>query len=105
MNICVCTFKQACLYLMYQIDPFLWMSYYRCSFVEPQYSGTDIDVSKGPQPTVWDANCGSIFGHELMFSRTLELEIGYSNHFEAMKVAHGGTGKCHLHLHRMYSSP
>ena len=40
-----------------------------------------------------------------MFSRTLELEIGYSNHFEAMKVAHGGTGKCHLHLHRMYSSP
>lgn len=31
------------------------------------------------------------FGHELMFSRTLELEMDQSNSFEMVKVAADGT--------------
>jgi hypothetical protein len=41
---------------------------------------------------VWDANCGYSFGHELMFSRTLELQMGM-NHtsFEMVKHSKSGT--------------
>lgn len=54
------------------------------------------DQSEGTQPMIWNATCGKIFGPELMFSRTLELEMGQQSYFETVKNAHGGT-KIHLH--------
>ena len=61
------------------------------------------DISGGTKPTVWDANCGASFGHELMFSRTLEQEMGQQNHFETVKNAGGGTGECVFTIYFGYS--
>ena len=63
----------------------------RCSFVQPENSKEVYDISGGTKPTVWNANCGGSFGHELMFSRTLELDMGVQTHFETAKNARGGT--------------
>ena len=67
----------------------------KCSFKEASESSNGIitvdDVSQGTVPIKWDANCGRIFGHELLFSRTLELEMSYTNEFEMHKVARGGS--------------
>ena len=54
------------------------------------------DRSGGTRPTAWDAGCGGIFGPELMLARTLEMEMGQRNRFEAVKNARGGT-KIHEH--------
>jgi hypothetical protein len=62
----------------------------RCSFQEASDSKVD-DVSQGTVPIVWNANCGHAFGHELLFSRTLELTMGYWSQYEMHKVARGGT--------------
>jgi len=67
-----------------------------CSFLEPLDWHEVNDRSQGTTPTVWNANCGGVFGPELLFSRTLELEMGQKNHFEAVKNARGGT-KIHEH--------
>ena len=63
----------------------------RCSFKEPNNTHVD-DVSQGTVPIVWNGNCGHSFGHELLFGRTLELGMNYTNEFEMHKVARGGTG-------------
>jgi hypothetical protein len=67
----------------------------KCSFKEASESSNGIitvdDVSQGTVPIKWDANCGRVFGHELLFSRTLELEMSYMNEFEMHKVARGGS--------------
>jgi hypothetical protein len=39
---------------------------------------------------MWSANCGASFGHELMFSMTLEkAKNGVGRNFETVKIAHG----------------
>ena len=68
----------------------------KCSFMEAYEnengkSKVD-DISLGTQPIAWDANCGHVFGHELTFGRSLELEFEYENEFELIKVARGGSG-------------
>ena len=70
--------------------------YPSCSFVEPQDAGGVNDKSGGTKASIWNANCGGAFGHELMFQRTLELEMGQSSSFEAVKNARGGT---EIHKH------
>jgi len=41
---------------------------------------------------MWSANCGASFGHELMFSTTLEkAKNGVGRNFETVKIAHGGS--------------
>jgi hypothetical protein len=68
------------------------MQYGKCSF---QYAKDDtriLDVSSGTVPISLDANCGSKFGHEFTFGRTLELELKYDNEYELHKVARGGSG-------------
>jgi hypothetical protein len=67
-----------------------------CSFVRPLNANDVQDVSDGTQPTKWNANCGASFGHELMFSRTLELGMGVKSRFEMVKNAEGGT---EIHKH------
>ncbi len=85
----------------------------KCSFMEAYEkngkSKVD-DISLGTQEIAWDVNCGHVFGHELMFGRTLELELsgddsgsnattstgggglGYdTKEFELIKVARGGS--------------
>ena len=63
----------------------------------PQNDGVTLqDRSSGAQPTVWNAECGGTFGHELMISRTLEMEMGQQNNFEMVKNAKGGT---EIHRH------
>ena len=56
--------------------------------------GNPRQVSGGSKPTKWDADCGGSFGHELMFSKTLEklmLEADQGRSFEAVKNARGGS--------------
>ena len=84
--------------------------YPSCSFVEPQDAGGVI-VKSGEtkasmtKPSIWNANCGGAFGHELTFQRTLELEMGQSSSFEAVKNARGGT-EIHRHWYvQTTSSP
>ena len=67
-----------------------------CSFIIPQENGGVVDNSGGTVKTVWNSNCGDSFGHELTFSRTLELEMGQQTGFEAVKNSHGGT---EIHRH------
>jgi len=62
-----------------------------CSYVIPQDNGRIVDQSKGTQLTVWDSNCGHSFGHELTFSRTLEMQMGQTTNFETVKNSHGGS--------------
>jgi len=62
-----------------------------CSYVIPQDNGRIVDQSKGTQQTVWDSNCGHSFGHELTFSRTLEMQMGQTTNFETVKNSHGGS--------------
>jgi hypothetical protein len=62
----------------------------RCSFVNPREEGGVDDISGGSQPTIWSANCGESFGHELMFSTTFEKAKTGTN-FETVKIAHGGS--------------
>jgi len=62
-----------------------------CSYVIPQDNGRIVDQSKGAQQTVWDSNCGHSFGHELTFSRTLEMQMGQTTNFETVKNSHGGS--------------
>ena len=57
----------------------------------PQDAGGVVDESGGAKPTAWNSECGGSFGHELTFSRTLEMEMGQQNNFEAVKNARGGT--------------
>jgi hypothetical protein len=65
----------------------------KCSFVEVVDDTNVYNVSQGIVPTVWNANCGHEFGHELLFSRTLELEMDYNaTEFEMHKIARGGSG-------------
>jgi hypothetical protein len=69
------------------------LTFGKCSFVSPVKNSYNLKlVSGGTVPTVWDANCGYSFGHELMFSRTLELQMGM-NHtsFEMVKHSKSGT--------------
>lgn len=66
----------------------------KCSFVTPKKKnlGELKQISGGSVPTSWDANCGYSFGHEWMFSRTLELQMGMNNTaFEMVKHSCGGT--------------
>ena len=63
----------------------------KCSFTEANDTLVN-DVSQGTVPIVWNANCGHSFGHELLFSRTLELGMNYTTAFEMHKVARGGSG-------------
>ena len=64
----------------------------RCSYVDPREDGGVDDISGGSQPTMWSANCGASFGHELMFSMTLEkAKNGVGRNFETVKIAHGGS--------------
>ncbi|KAL9179016.1 hypothetical protein ACHAXT_011989 [Thalassiosira profunda] len=67
-----------------------------CSYVEPLGGLRERDRSGGTRPTAWNANCGDSFGHEWMFSRTLEMEMGQQRPFEAVKNARGGT---EIHQH------
>ena len=64
----------------------------KCSFMEATEDEVK-DVSQGTVATVWNANCGHSFGHELLFSRTLELgAMNYTaRDFEMVKVARGGS--------------
>ena len=62
-----------------------------CSYVIPQDNGRIVDQSKGTQQTVWDSNCGHSFGHELTFSRTLEMQMNQTTNFETVKNSHGGS--------------
>ena len=64
----------------------------KCSFKRVKNDTSVDDASQGTVPTVWNANCGSSFGHELMFSRTMELAMNYETEFEMHKVARGGSG-------------
>lgn len=70
---------------------FSMIIYCSCSFLVPLDWNAVNDHSGGTKPTVWNANCGGSFGHELMFSRALELEMGHQNRFEVVKNAHDGT--------------
>ena len=65
----------------------------KCSFVTPNKRTNELkQVSGGTVPTVWDANCGYSFGHELMLSRTLELQMGMNDTaFEMVKHSKEGT--------------
>ena len=77
---------------LYQLSPNKLRCLYSCSFLEPRRFGDEVnDRSGGTMPAVWNANCGGIFGPELMFSRALELEMGQQKPFEAVKNARGGT--------------
>ena len=67
------------------------LTFGNCSFVIPRESGGVDDISGGTVRTVWDANCGQSFGHELMFSRALELKMNQDTAFETVKLAVGGT--------------
>ena len=62
-----------------------------CSYVIPQDNGNIIDKSRGTQQTVWDSDCGHSFGHELTFSRTLEMQMNQTTNFETVKNSHGGS--------------
>ncbi len=68
------------------------MQYGKCSFQYVENDTTTLDASSGTVPISLDANCGSKFGHELTFGRTLELEFEYMKEFELIKVARGGSG-------------
>jgi len=61
------------------------------------------DRSGGSKPTVWNSECGGTFGHELTFSRTLEMQMGQQTSFETVKNAHGGT-EIHKHWYPGYGS-
>lgn len=61
-----------------------------CSFVDFNKTATPISRSGGSKPILWSANCGMSFGHELIFSKTLEMN-GVRRGFETVKVAEGGT--------------
>ncbi len=53
-----------------------------------------MDISDGTQQTIWSANCGRLFGHELMLSKTLEaamIAAGLPHSFEMVKNAFGGS--------------
>ncbi|EJK43692.1 hypothetical protein THAOC_37838, partial [Thalassiosira oceanica] len=62
-----------------------------CSFLEPRMDALTLDVSSGIQPLVPGSNCGYSFGHELMFGRTLELQLAQGSRYEMVKYASGGT--------------
>ncbi|KAL7493905.1 hypothetical protein ACHAWT_002740, partial [Skeletonema menzelii] len=64
----------------------------KCSFIETNKNDNVYVVSQGTVPTVWNANCGYSFGHELLFARTMELGMKYTTEFEMHKVARGGSG-------------
>ena len=68
-----------------------------CSYVIPHDSGGVLAVTGGTKPTVWNANCGNAFGHELTFSKTLKTEPNQVNNFEVVKNARGGTN-----IHQWY---
>jgi hypothetical protein len=51
---------------------------------------TYIDRSGGSKSSIWSANCGRSFGHELLFSKALELS-GTITKFETVKIAIGGS--------------
>ncbi len=73
------------------------LTFGKCSFVSPDKRSDELEqISGGTVPTVWDANCGYSFGHELMFSRTLELQMGMNNTaFEMVKHSKSGTSIYH----------
>ena len=68
-----------------------------CSFLEPleQYDDNQRpiveDTSSGIQPLIPGSNCGRSFGHELLFGRTLELQLAQGNRYEMVKYASGGS--------------
>ena len=69
-----------------------------CSFLEPLKEMYDDkqrpivqDSSSGIQPLVPGSNCGKSFGHEIMFGRTLELQLAQRNRYEMVKYASGAT--------------
>ena len=64
-----------------------------CSFLELQNSSgvaTYIDRSGGSKSSIWSANCGRSFGHDLIFSKTIEMN-GTGHMFETVKIAIGGS--------------
>mmetsp|Transcript_27820 Transcript_27820/g.50757 ORF Transcript_27820/g.50757 Transcript_27820/m.50757 type:complete len:546 (+) Transcript_27820:146-1783(+) len=87
--------------LLNELDTALTLG--RCSFVIPQDAGGVEDRSGGSKPTVWNSECGGTFGHELTFSRTLEMQMGQQTSFETVKNAHGGT-EIHKHWYPGYGS-
>ena len=69
------------------------LTFGKCSFVKPKKKSNKLlQISGGSVPTSWHANCGYVFGHEWMFSRTLELQMGMNGTtFEMVKHSCGGT--------------
>ncbi|KAL7494825.1 hypothetical protein ACHAWT_006558 [Skeletonema menzelii] len=64
----------------------------KCSFQRAKNDTYVDDASQGTVPTVWNANCGLSFGHELLFARTMELAMNHKTDFEMHKVERGGSG-------------
>ena len=63
-----------------------------CSFVEPRgQDGRKRPRSSGTRPLVPGSGCGHSFGHELIFGRTLELQLAQDSRYELVKYASGGT--------------
>ena len=69
-----------------------------CSFREPLNIHYDDnqrpvvqDTSSGIRPLVPGSNCGHSFGHELLFGRTLELQLAQGDRYEMVKYASDGT--------------
>lgn len=69
-----------------------------CSFLEPLKEKYDDNqrpmvenTSSGIQPLVPGSSCGHSFGHELLFGRTLELQLAQGNRYEMVKYASGAT--------------